>query len=149
VRLVEGGNRRPLARLAEEPPVHFVSALAVGAYAWILHGLGGGILALSLLIISIGLTNMAILAAGGSAVLIRVSRWGWLAVVLASLIVVGRPAAEKDCSVATSPFWRLPQLAFCSDDKPPAGESSRAKDHSAEGVADNRFALSPDRSSQH
>jgi hypothetical protein len=102
---------------ADEPAVHLLAALTVAAYAWILHRLVGAMLTFSFIVIATGLTNMAIAAAGGGPRLIQISRWGWLVTVLAILVIVGRPAAERDCRVNTSSFWSLPQLAFCTDHK--------------------------------
>lgn len=101
----------------EEPRLHALTALAVVAYAWTLHGLIGAILTFSLLIIAIAVTKMAIAVSGGSAKWARISRWAWLLAVLAALVIIGRPAAERDCRAQTSSFWSLPQLAFCDDDK--------------------------------
>lgn len=101
----------------EEPAVHFLAALTVTAYAWLLHSLIGAILTVSVLAFTIGLTNLAIVAAGGGRTLLQISRWVWLAFVLAALLVVGRPAEERDCREQTNSFWALPQLAFCTDHK--------------------------------
>lgn len=107
----------PAAPRREEPIVHFLVALGVAAYAWVLHRLIGAILTVSILVFASALTNMAVLAAGGGARCLRISRWAWLALVLATLVLIGRPAAERDCRVKTSSFWSLPQLAFCTDHK--------------------------------
>jgi hypothetical protein len=102
-------------RLGEEPVVHFVCSLGVGAYGWVLHGLFGGIAVISVLIFGIGLTNMAVLKLQGPRRALQASRWGWLGLILASLIASGRPAAERDCNVRTSPVWGLLQIAVCDD----------------------------------
>jgi hypothetical protein len=111
--------RSPLALRSgrEEPIAHFIVALAIAAYAWILHGLTGAILSFSLIFMASAVTRLAVQAAGGGPGIVRTSRWGWLAAVLAALVVIGRPAAERDCAVRTSPSWSLPQLAFCDDEK--------------------------------
>ena len=100
-----------------EEPAHFILALAVGGYAWALHGLTGAILTVCAIIVVTGLSNMAILAAGGGRRLTRFARWGWLAIILAGLVLIGRPEAERDCTVPTSGLWGLPQLAFCDPPK--------------------------------
>jgi hypothetical protein len=107
----------PPAPRREEPAVYMVVALAIAAYAWILHRLVGAIVVFSVLIFATALTNMALIAAGRGARALRISRWGWLAAMLTALVVIGRPAAERDCRVATSSFWSLPQLAVCTDHK--------------------------------
>ena len=121
--------RSPLAIFRsgrEEPITHFILTLAVATYAWILHGLIGAILTFSVIVIAAALTKIAILAAGGGPRLVRISRWAWLTAVLAGLIVIGRPAAERDCGVETSAWWRLPQLAFCNDEKESIRRAARA-----------------------
>ncbi|MGA9581675.1 MAG: hypothetical protein WBR13_06870 [Allosphingosinicella sp.] len=112
--------RSPLAIFRsgrEEVIAHFVFTLAVAAYAWVLHGLVGAILTFSAVVIAAALTKMAILAVAGGPQLIRISRWAWLAAALAALVIIGQPAAERDCRVRTSSWWSLPQLAFCDDEK--------------------------------
>ena len=99
----------------DEQIAHFVAALSVGAYAWTLHGLVGAMLALSLLVVAIALTNMLLLAAKAGERSLQISRWAWLLALLAALVIIGRPDAERDCGVKTSAFWDLPQLAFCTD----------------------------------
>lgn len=106
-----------------EEPAHLLLALAIGGYAWRLHGLTGAILTICAIIVIIGLSNMAILRAGGGRRLTRFSRWAWLAIILAALVLVGRPEAEQECKYRRSGFWGLPQLAFCD---PPA-EGARQK----------------------
>ena len=113
-------RRSPLAIFGsgrEEPIAHFVVALAVAAYAWILHGMTGALLSFSLIFMAAAIAKLIIQATGGGLGIVRISRWGWLAAVLAGLVVIGRPAAERDCAVETSPGWSLPQLAFCDDEK--------------------------------
>ena len=110
------GSLRQFLTYAEEP-AHFILALAIGGYAWALHGLTGAILTVCAIIVAIGLSNMAILAAGGGRRFTRLARWGWLAVILAGLVLIGRPEAERDCTVPTSGLWGLPQLAFCDPPK--------------------------------
>lgn len=111
---------RSLRQLVAEEPAHFFSALGIGGYAWALHGLAGAILTICAVIAAIGLTNMAIIAAGGGRHLTRFARWGWLAIILTALVLFGRPEEERDCSIPTSAFWGLPQLAFCDPPKSPA-----------------------------
>ena len=111
----------------EEPRVHALAALAVAAYAWTLHGLIGAILTLSTLIIAIALTNIAIAAGGGGAKWARISRWAWLLAVLAALVIMGRPDAERDCRAKASPFWSLLQLAFCDEDKETVRRAKRRR----------------------
>ena len=105
-----------------EEPAHLIAALAVGGYAWALHGLTGAILTVCAIIVAIGLSNMAILRAGGGRSLTRFSRWAWLAVILAALVLIGRPEAERECKYRNSGFWGLPELAFCD---PPDPDKSR------------------------
>ena len=100
-----------------EEPAHLILALAIGGYAWALHGLAGAILTVCAIIVVIGLSNMAILAAGGGRRFTRFARWGWLAIILAGLVLIGRPEAERDCRIPTSGLWGLPQLAFCDPPK--------------------------------
>ncbi|HET9639578.1 MAG TPA: hypothetical protein VFP12_10255 [Allosphingosinicella sp.] len=111
----------------EEQRLHLVAALAVAAYAWTLHGLIGGILTFSTIVIAAALTNLAIAAVGGGPKLARISRWAWLLAVLAALVIIGRPAAERDCEIQASPFWSLPQLAFCDEDKEAARRAAHPR----------------------
>ena len=112
-----------------EEPAHLLLALAIGGYAWHLHGLTGAILTICAIIVVIGLSNMAILRAGGGRRLTRFSRWAWLAIILAALVLVGRPEAEQECKYRRSGFWGLPQLAFC--DPPAEGGRQKARLSSA------------------
>ena len=112
----EPSGLRQFAANAEEP-AHLIAALAIGGYAWALHGLTGAILIVCAIIVLIGLTNMAIVALGGGRRLTRAARWGWLAIILGALVLIGRPQAERDCGKRTSSFWGLPQLAFCDPPK--------------------------------
>lgn len=108
-----------------EEPAHLLLALAIGGYAWHLHGLTGAILTICAIIVVIGLSNMAILRAGGGRRLTRFSRWAWLAVILAALVLIGRPEAEQECKYRRSGFWGLPQLAFC--DPPAEGDRQKSR----------------------
>ena len=108
---------RSLRQLVAEEPAHFISAIGIGGYAWALHDLAGAMLTICAIIVAIGLTNMAILAAGGGRRLTRFARWSWLAIILIALILIGRPEEVRDCSIPTSAFWGLPQLAFCDPPK--------------------------------
>ena len=108
-----------------EEPAHFILALAIGALAWRLHGLTGAILTVCAIIVVIGLSNMAILRAGGGRRLTRFSRWAWLALILAALVLIGRPDTERECKFGRSALWGLPQLAFC--DLPAPEERQRPR----------------------
>ena len=108
-----------------EEPAHLLLALAIGGYAWHLHGLTGAILTICAIIVVIGLSNMAILRAGGGRPLTRFSRWAWLAIILAALVLIGRPEAERECKFGRSGLWGLPQLAFC--DPPAPAERQRPR----------------------
>lgn len=76
---------RRAKEVAVDHTLHWLAVLAVGGYAWKLHGWLAGIVILIGLVAAISLTNLAILAKVGSFRLIRVNRWGWVILTFALL----------------------------------------------------------------
>jgi hypothetical protein len=70
---------------------------AVGLYGWQLHGWLTGLLLIIGLVVVIGLSNIAILAAAPESrlfALLRMNRWGWVVLVAASLTLSGANLVE-------------------------------------------------------
>jgi hypothetical protein len=84
-------------RVRNDHFAHKLAIAAVGLYGWQLHGWLTGLLLIIGLVVVIGLSNIAILAAAPESrlfALLRMNRWGWVVLVAASLTLSGANLVE-------------------------------------------------------
>ncbi len=68
------------ARVRSDHFAHWIALLAVAGWAGSVFGWAVGLVTAIGLIFLVSMTNMAIVAAGGSFRAVRIDRWSWLAV---------------------------------------------------------------------